>query len=242
MNKNGKKGILDGGNKEKQLRSLIVEFDEKHNLKSKVTYKDIFEFVKKNYEQGEIEFFPGYTWWKTKGKYLVDEYNIVRKKSIRLSEKEELEVVDIVDLVEKHYGDKNTLIKDLLPYNNLVDRLVEKIEFLQSDLTNISRQLNEKSDIIKNLKNENEKLITLLDGFFYMLVGSEKELQKVINTGKTKCEEINYALTETFGNPIMYIEKISQNVDMSNPKEDRDNIIQLKSENSINIQKDDYDW
>ncbi|EPF10534.1 hypothetical protein ICA_03045 [Bacillus cereus BAG1O-3] len=242
MNKNGKKGILDGGNKEKQLRSLIVEFDEKHNLKSKVTYKDIFEFVKKNYEQGEIEFFPGYTWWKTKGKYLVDEYNIVRKKSIRLSEKEELEVVDIVDLVEKHYGDKNTLIKDLLPYNNLVDRLVEKIEFLQSDLTNISRQLNEKSDIIKNLKNENEKLNTLLDGFFYMLVGSEKELQKVINTGKTKCEEINYALTETFGNPIMYIEKISQNVDMSNPKEDRDNIIQLKSENSINIQKDDYDW
>ncbi|MGA4497887.1 hypothetical protein ACPC0Q_19445 [Bacillus bombysepticus] len=242
MNRNGIKGILDDANKEKELRTLIVQFDEKHNLKSKVTYKDIFEFVKKIYEQGEIEFFPGYTWWKTKGKHLVDEYNIVRKKSIRLSEKEQLEVVDIVDLVEKHYGDKNTLIKDLLPYNNLVDRLVEKIEFLQSDLTNISRQLNEKSDIIKNLKNENEKLNTLLDGFFYMLVGSEKELQKVINTGKTKCEEINYALTETFGNPIMYIEKISQNVDMSNPKEDRDNIIQLKSGNSINIQKDDYDW
>ncbi|MED0962374.1 hypothetical protein [Bacillus paramycoides] len=153
-----------------------------------------------------------------------------------------MEVVDIVDLVEKHYGDKNTLIKNLLPYSHLVDRLVEKIEVLQSDLANISRHLNEKSDIIKNLENENEKLNTLLDGFFYMLVGSEKELKKVIHTGEIKCEEINYALTETFGNPIMYIEKFSQNVDMSNPKEDRDNIIQLKSENSINIQKDDYDW
>ncbi|MDF2084659.1 hypothetical protein [Bacillus pseudomycoides] len=242
MNKNGKKGILDDDNKEKKLRSLIVQFDEKHNLKSKVTHKDIFEFVKKTYEQGEIEFFPGYTWWKTKGKHLVAEYNIVRKKSIRLSEKEELEVVDIVDLVEKHYGDKNALIKDLLPYNNLVDRLVEKIEVLQSELENISRHLNKKSDIIKNLKDENEKLNTLLDGFFYMLVGSEKELKKVINTGETQFEEINYALTETFGNPIMYIEKISQNVDMSNQKEGRDNIIQLKSENSMNIQKDDYDW
>ncbi|WP_255253897.1 hypothetical protein [Bacillus toyonensis] len=242
MNKNGIKGILDDTNKEKELRSLIVRFDEKHNLKSKVTYKDIFEFVKKTYEQGGIEFFPGYTWWKTKGKHLVDEYNIVRKKSIRLSEKEELEVVDIVDLVEKHYGDKNTLIKDLLPYSHLVDRLVEKIEALQSNLADISRRLNKKSDIIKDLENENEKLSTLLDGFFYMLLGSEKELKKVINTGETKCEEINYALTETFGNPIMYIEKLSQNVDMSNPKEDRDNIIQLKSKNSVNIQKDDYDW
>ncbi|KXI82127.1 hypothetical protein ACS52_03915 [Bacillus cereus] len=123
-----------------------------------------------------------------------------------------------------------------------MDRLVEKIEALQSNLANISKQLNKKSDIIKDLENENEKLSTLLDGFFYMLLGSEKELKKVINTGETKCEEINYALTETFGNPIMYIEKLSQNIDMSNPKEDRDNIIQLKSKNSVNIQKNDYDW
>ncbi|WP_257132049.1 hypothetical protein [Bacillus wiedmannii] len=242
MNKNGKKGILDDANKVKELRCLIVQFDEKHNLKSKVTYKDIFEFIKNTHEQGGIEFFPGYTWWKTKGKHLVDEYNMVRKKSISLSEKEELEVVDIVDLVEKHYGDKNTLIKDLLPYSHLVDRLVEKIEVLQSKLADISRQLDQKSDIIKDLENENERLNTLLDGFFYMLIGSEKELKKVINTGETQCEAINYALTETFGNPIMYIEKFSQNVDMSNPGEDRDNIIQLKSEKSINIQKDDYDW
>lgn len=40
----------------------------------------------------------------------------------------------------------------------------------------------------------------------------------------------------------MYVEKFSQNVDMSNPKEERENIIQLKSKNSINIQKDDFDW
>ncbi|HDR4910874.1 hypothetical protein CN618_10125 [Bacillus wiedmannii] len=123
-----------------------------------------------------------------------------------------------------------------------MDRLVEKIEVLQSKLADISRQLDQKSDIIKDLENENERLNTLLDGFFYMLIGSEKELKKVINTGETQCEAINYALTETFGNPIMYIEKFSQNVDMSNPGEDRDNIIQLKSEKSINIQKDDYDW
>lgn len=66
--------------------------------------------------------------------------------------------------------------------------------------------------------------------------------EKVIHTGEAKREKINYALTETFGNPIMYVEKFSQNVDMNNPKEERADIIQLKSENSINIQKDDFDW
>ncbi|EEL51153.1 hypothetical protein [Bacillus cereus] len=48
-------------------------------------------------------------------------------------------------------------MKGLLPYNNLVDRLVEKIGVLQSDLANISRQWDQKNDIIKNLENENEK-------------------------------------------------------------------------------------
>ena len=50
-------------------------------------------------------------------------------------------------------------------------------------------------------------------------------LEKVIHTGEAKCEKINYALTGTFGNPIMYVEKFSQNVDMSNPKEERESII-----------------
>lgn len=85
MNKIGTKGILDDIEKETALRTLIVEYDEHHNLKSKITYKDIYEFVKSQYDNGKVDFYPGYTWWKTKGKYLVDEYNLVKKRTIPLS-------------------------------------------------------------------------------------------------------------------------------------------------------------
>ena len=38
MNKIGTKGILDDIEKETSLRKLIVEYDENHNIKSKITY------------------------------------------------------------------------------------------------------------------------------------------------------------------------------------------------------------
>ncbi|MEK3726602.1 hypothetical protein [Lysinibacillus sp. FSL W8-0953] len=61
MNQNGTKGILDDLEKETALRKLIVEFDENHNIKSKITYKEIYEFVKSQYDIGKTDFYPGYT-------------------------------------------------------------------------------------------------------------------------------------------------------------------------------------
>lgn len=61
MNKIGTKGILDDIEKETALRKLIVEYDENHNTKSKITYKDIYEFVKSQYDKDKVGFYPGYT-------------------------------------------------------------------------------------------------------------------------------------------------------------------------------------
>lgn len=113
MNKIGTKGILDDIEKETALRKLIVEYDENHNIKSKITYKNIYEFVK-------------------------SQYNLVKKRTISLSETEDLDVFDILDVVEKHYGDKKSLIKYLLPYNDLLDRLVAKINKLQGNSQNLA--------------------------------------------------------------------------------------------------------
>src|SRR5699024_11690001 len=102
MNKIGTKGILDDIEKETSLRKLIVGYDENHNIKSKITYKDIYDFVKSQYDNGQVDFYPTYTWWKTKGKHLVDEYNIVKKRTIPLSESEELELFEILAVIEKN--------------------------------------------------------------------------------------------------------------------------------------------
>ncbi|MFT0562232.1 hypothetical protein [Bacillus cereus] len=243
MNKIGTKGILDDIEKETALRQLIVEYDENHNIKSKITYKDIYEFVKLQYNNNKVDFYPGYTWWKTKGKHLVDEYNLVKKRTISLSETEDLDVFDILDVVEKHYGDKEALIKYLLPYNDLLDRLVNKINKLQNNSKSLSEQIGKKDERIQVLEQTNSNQQVLLDGLFYTIIGSEKELDKVMKRGSTKSDIVNYALSETFGNPAMYIKEFSKRIEIGNLmiNDKKDNVVKFKTQND-SLEEDDYDY
>ncbi|PTC13859.1 hypothetical protein C6557_08820 [Bacillus wiedmannii] len=243
MNKIGTKGILDDIEKETALRHLIVEYDENHNIKSKITYKDIYEFVKSQYDNNKVDFYPGYTWWKTKGKHLVDEYNLVKKRTIPLSETEDLDVFDILDVIEKHYGDKESLIKYLLPYNDLLDRFVNKINKLQNNSKNLSEQIGKKDERIQVLEQTNSNQQALLDGLFYTIIGSEKELDKVMKRGSTKSDTVNYALSETFGNPEVYIEEFSKRIEIVNLTIDdkKDNIVKFKTQ-ADSLEEDDYDY
>ncbi|MGX5515380.1 hypothetical protein [Bacillus cereus] len=243
MNKIGTKGILDDIEKETTLRQLIVEYDENHNIKSKITYKDIYEFVKLQYNNNKVDFYPGYTWWKTKGKHLVDEYNLVKKRTISLSETEDLDVFDILDVVEKHYGDKEALIKYLLPYNDLLDRLVNKINKLQNHSKSLSEQIGKKDERIQVLEQTNSNQQVLLDGLFYTIIGSEKELDKVMKRGSTKSDTVNYALSETFGNPATYIEEFSKRIEIGNLmiNDKKDNVVKFKTQND-SLEEDDYDY
>ncbi|WP_241139010.1 hypothetical protein [Bacillus mycoides] len=243
MNKIGTKGILDDIEKETALRQLIVEYDENHNIKSKITYKDIYEFVKSQYDKNKVDFYPGYTWWKTKGKHLVDEYNLVKKRTIPLSETEDLDVFDILDVVEKHYGDKESLIKYLLPYNDLLDRFVNKINELQNNSKSLSEQIGKKDERIQVLEQTNSNQQALLDGLFYTIIGSEKELDKVMKRGSTKSDTVNYALSETFGNPATYIEEFSKRIEIGNLtiNDKKDNVVKFKTQND-SLEEDDYDY
>lgn len=243
MNKIGTKGILDDIEKETALRKLIVEYDDNHNIKSKITYKDIYEFVKSQYDTDKVSFYPGYTWWKTKGKHLVDEYNLVKKRTISLSETEDLDVFDILDVVEKHYGDKESLIKYLLPYNDLLDRLVAKINKLQGNSQNLAEQIGKKDERIQVLEQANSNQQALLDGLFYNVIASERELNSIMKRGSTKSDIVNYALTETFGNPASYIEEFSKRIEIGNLTIDdkKVNIIKFQPKNEP-VENDDYDY
>lgn len=243
MNKIGTKGILDDIEKETSLRKLIVEYDENHNIKSKITYKDIYEFVKSQYDSGQVDFYPGYTWWKTKGKHLVDDYNLVKKRTIPLSETEDLDVFDILDVIEKNYGDKESLIKYLLPYNDLLDRLVNKINKLQSNSQSLSEQIVKKDERIQILEQKNSNQQSLLDGLFYNIIGSEKELNKVMKRGSTKSDIVNYALSETFGNPAAYIDEFSKRLEIGNftIDDEANNVVKFQPNSDV-LEEDDYDY
>lgn len=242
MNKNGASGILDDSNKEFQLRSLIAEFDENHNLKSKISYKDIYNYVQTSYIEKKIDFYPSYTWWKTKGKYLVDEFNTVKTKTIRFGEHERLDVIEIVDLVEKHYGDKEALIRYLLPYNKLVERLVDRVAKLESAAQQLSSRIENKDEVIQKYENRVKKQESLIDSLFYKQISSESELKLVMKRGETTSEILNCSLKETFGSPKSYINELTKRSVENMNYERNDNIISLQAKNSAVSTEEDYDW
>ncbi|WP_176281145.1 hypothetical protein [Bacillus thuringiensis] len=54
-----------------------------------------------------VDFYLDIHGGKQKKKYLVDECNLVKKRTIKLTETEELCVFDILDVVGKNYGNEN---------------------------------------------------------------------------------------------------------------------------------------
>ncbi|WP_245210688.1 hypothetical protein [Priestia aryabhattai] len=244
LNRSGTKGILHDINKERALRKLIVEYDEKLNTKSKITYKNIYEFIKSEFSNGKIDFYPGYTWWKTKGKHLVDEYNVVKKRTVYLSEKEELDVFDVLDIVEKHCGNKAALIKYLTPYSDLLDRVLKKLNKLQISSQNYISRIETQNNEIQRLEQVNKNQQALLDSLFYNIIADEKNLENIMGTHDEGSRILNYALTETFGNPAAYIEAYRERRDkcatlLNNKKA---NIVNLKLENNLIEEDEDYDY
>lgn len=61
--------------------------------------------------------------------------------------------------------------------------------------------------------------------------------------GSTKSDIVNYALTETFGNPTAYIEEFSKRIEIGNLTIDdkKANIIKFQPKNET-VDKDDYDY
>lgn len=146
-------------------------------------------------------------------------------------------------MIEKNYGDKESLIKYLLPYNDLLDRLVNKINKLQSNSRSLSEQIVKKDERIQILEQKNSNQQSLLDGLFYNIIGSEKELNKVMKRGSTKSDIVNYALSETFGNPAAYIDEFSKRLEIGNFTIDdqTNNVVKFQPKSDV-LEEDDYDY
>src|SRR5699024_11288072 len=113
---------------------------------------------------------------------------------------------NILDVVEKQYRNKESLIKYLLPYNDLLDRLVNKINKLQDTSQSLSEEVSKKDEHIHALEQTIQNQQSLLDGLFYNIIGSERELGKVMKNGRSRNVVTNYSLSETFGKTAYTIE------------------------------------
>lgn len=237
MNKRGVEGYLENKENEKKLRELIIKYDKEVNLKSRITYKDIYEYIKLCNDNGDINFCPGITWWKTKGKSLIEEFNMIKMKKVHFSEKEQLDLVDMEDLIDKYGGDRKELTRYLRDIDIVLNRMVNRIKKLEKCLdesqTKISLQnqeINQKDGIIEKQKN-------LINNLFYLHVSNQYELKHVLEYEDGISELLRYSLEETFSNPGKFIKSFSEL--LISEKNKNDNIIELHSKTS---QEDDFEF
>lgn len=229
--KRGRKGILEELSNEQKLKKLILEYDKSENIDLRVSYKNIYSYVKRKYEEGAVEFCLSYTWWKTTGKYLVDNYNLLKIKTVKISEKDQLDIIDIIEIVEKNYDNKEKLIGNLKHYNMIIERLVEKINKLEEKIEKDNDSILQKDETIINLKDENSKKLDLINTLFYLHISSESKLQDLMKFGNKRNDVLASAIYDTFSNPIEFYkeyENILKEINKDN--EEKNNVTQL------------YDW
>lgn len=101
---------------------------------------------------------------------------------------------------------------------------------LQSNSKSLSEQIGKKDERIQVLEQTNSNQQALLDGLFYTIIGSEKDLDRVMKRGSTKSDIVNYALSETFGNPAAYIEEFSKRVELGKLtiEDEKDNVVKFQ--------------
>jgi uncharacterized coiled-coil protein SlyX len=247
--KKGAKPIISSSAIEIKLKELLIEFDEKHNMRSKIAYKDFSEYIQSLSEKKMINLKPpSYSWWKTKGKYLIDDYNKVKVQTIRVGETEQIDTADLMDAIEKYGGsNKDILRKLIIPTDRIVKRLEERVLSQEEKIKILNKELSEKVKRIKQIVDENEKLQQLILSLFSYTQKSDSGLHNLLNTGKTKSNEVNLSLEKTFGDPLAYFNQLKNKLKFTTPNLVRENnILQFPSddpsERTKQTSEEDYDF
>lgn len=227
-----------------EFKNLIIEFDENHNMKPKISAKDLSDFIKMISNHRELSFKPpSYSWWKTSGKKYIEEYNKVKTQTIRISETEAIDILDLMDAIEKHGGANKDKLKELIsPTHQIMIRLEDKIKSLEKKVDKLNMELDEDKTKNSKLNKTNEKLQSLVFSLFSISQHGDSGLNNLLNLGKTKSEAVNLSLQKTFADPTEFVRAMNSD-SSSTQRNSKDNVISLNVKNeSINKINDDYDY
>lgn len=243
--KRGPKNIINDSNIN-ELKELIIEFDEHSNIKSKISAKDLSEYIQMISVNRELNFKPpSYSWWKTSGKKYIDEYNKIKTQTIRISETEQVDMLDLMDTIEKHGGANKEMLKKLIsPTHQIIINLEEKVIYLEKKVESLNEELNETKTMNRNLNATNEKSQELIFSLFSVSQQADSGLNNLLNLGKTKSEVVNLSLQKTFDDPVAFIREMkNKGKSITNQKNTNDKVISIKDKNiKTNHPHEDYDY
>ncbi|MDQ0888949.1 hypothetical protein QFZ81_004037 [Paenibacillus sp. V4I9] len=241
--KRGAKPIVSDSNIE-SIKNLIIEFDENHNMKSKLAIKDVSDYFQMLSNTKDLGFkSPSYSWWKTKGKTIIDEFNRVKINTIRVSESENVDTIDLIDAVEKHGGVNKEILKKLVsPTNLIIKRLESKIVALESKMENKNKELNESKSINIELNRRNEELQNLV---FSLFAYGHQDDSGNITIGETKSKAVSLSLEKTFVDPMAFFNELyNRKYKFNNIDDNERKVLELKVANKKNLKtkQNEYDY
>lgn len=230
-----------------EIIEFIKDYKKSYNPYPLIKYKHIWEHSLALYEQNLFPIKTSYDFWKRDGrlgKELVDLINALEEKKVYISETERIDIINIKELLEKYGGKyKEILWKNLEPYDNHINRFVNRITKLQEENNSLKEHISEEQSSIQKLKEDNNKLQQLVYSLF-TYSNKDNELVNMINTGQSKSNLINFALEKTFSEPHLFFKeliKYTPNQIEGTKMEKQDNLIYLRNNKSFDKDEPEYE-
>ncbi|WP_203249046.1 hypothetical protein [Sporosarcina beigongshangi] len=229
-NKAGRKTKLT----EKEVNHLIYLFKTEKQINGKIKYGDMHQFNNEVVQQGRFPTSAGEDFWRKKnrlGRMVIDKANSVFTSKVSTSEVPNDNIPNLSDIINKHYDDKEALIKELIVIERKFYKNIEQRKTLELKLAESERKVQEYKSKLSESENQSEYLQDLL--FKMLRYSSNKEVPLVnhLDTGQKQTSIVKGALENIFSNPSDFYNWYETNLEASGKI--KDNVIPLKSKKTI---------
>ncbi|MGM9988038.1 MAG: hypothetical protein ACI35O_12525 [Bacillaceae bacterium] len=229
-NKVGRKTKLT----EKEINYLIYLFKTEKQINGKIKYGEMYQFNKELVQQGRFPTVTGEDFWRKKnrlGRIMIDKANSVFTSRVSTAEFPNDDIPNFTNMINKHYDDKEVLIKELIVVERKFYKNIERRKMLELKLTESEAKVQEYKSKLSESENRFEYLQDLL--FKLLRYSSNKAVPLVnhLDTGQKQTSIVKNALENIFINPLDFYNWYETKLETS--KKDKDNVIPLKKEKTL---------
>lgn len=213
---------------EDEVKELIYLFKKEKNIHGKVGYKEMYLFNLELVQQGKYKKSVGEDFWRKTGRLgrkMIDLTNEAFSNELSSSTNMSDFIPNFTEIINKHYDNKEELIKEMVLierkfYQNVKKRklLEEKVKYYQSKFEKTEERLDYIQELLfKLLRYSSNKKVPLVN-----LLDTKEKSQTLI---------VKKALEGIFSNPAdfynWYNEKLSESLTI------KDNILPLKNKKTL---------
>lgn len=230
VNKAGRKTKLT----ESEVNHLIYLYKTEKQINGKVKYAEMYQFNKEVVQQGRFPTLAGEDFWRKKnrlGRMTIDKANSVFTSKVSTSEIPNDNIPNFSDIVNRHYDDKEALIKELIVIERKFYKNIERRKTLELKLTESEGKVQEYKRRLSDSESQFDYLQDLL--FKLLRYSSNKNVPLVnhLDTGQKQTLIVKKALENIFNSPLDFYNWYETK--MGTPDNIKNNVIPLKKEKTL---------